>query len=82
VLRIRPRDEPVIAADEEEPFRAFVQGAFGLRRKQMRRVLRELWKIEAGEAERALEMAGVEPAGRPETISPAQFARLLRVRLR
>ena len=78
VLRIVPRADPDVSADEEESFRKFVQGAFGLRRKQMRRVLRELWEIDAATAEKCLEQAGVDAASRPETLSPGQFVRLLR----
>jgi 16S rRNA (adenine1518-N6/adenine1519-N6)-dimethyltransferase len=82
VIRIVPRAEPTITADEEGAFRALVQGAFGFRRKQMRRVLRDLWEIDAAEADTLLAMAKVEPAARPETLSPAQFAALLRARAR
>jgi 16S rRNA (adenine1518-N6/adenine1519-N6)-dimethyltransferase len=59
-----------------------VQAAFGLRRKQMRRVLRELWSIDAESAEQILRTVGVDPALRPETLSPTDFAALLRVRQR
>lgn len=80
VLRITPREDPVIAADEEEPFRALVQGAFGMRRKQMGRSLRALWSLGADEAKALLVRAGVDPASRPEVLSPAEFARILRCR--
>ncbi len=79
VVRITPRPDPVVAEDEEEPFRVFVQGAFGLRRKQLRRVLRTLWSLDAEAAERILEQAGLDGALRPEVLAPAQFAALLRV---
>jgi 16S rRNA (adenine1518-N6/adenine1519-N6)-dimethyltransferase len=82
VLRIIPRRDPVIDPDEEEPFRAFVQGTFGFRRKQMKRVLRELWDVGADDAERILRDAGVDPTVRPETLSALDFARLLRLRTR
>ena len=74
VLRVTPRADPVIAADEEEPYRTFVQGAFGFRRKQMRRVLRTLANIDAERAEIALRAAGVDPDARPETLSAEQLA--------
>src|SRR3954469_10924883 len=35
VVRITPRATPLIEKDEEHPFRVMVQGAFGMRRKQM-----------------------------------------------
>lgn len=80
VLRIVPRTDPLLEPAEEEPFRLLVQGAFGLRRKQMRRVLRTLYDWDVAQAEAALSAAGIVPAARPETLSPQDFLRLLRVR--
>ena len=80
VLRVTPRVDPVIAPAEEAAFRPFVQAAFGMRRKQMRRVLRELWTLDAEGSERLLDAGGIDPAVRPETLSPAEFAKLLRMR--
>jgi 16S rRNA (adenine1518-N6/adenine1519-N6)-dimethyltransferase len=54
ILRITPRELAVVPEQMERDFRSLVQDAFGLRRKQMRRV------------------------ARPETLSPEDFARLLR----
>jgi 16S rRNA (adenine1518-N6/adenine1519-N6)-dimethyltransferase len=82
VVRIDPRSDPVVRAADEAGFRRFVQNAFGMRRKQMRRVLRELSGVSAQRAEEILSAAGVEPEVRPETLGPEQFARvfgLLRV---
>ena len=79
VVRLTPRAEAAIREDEEEQYRVFVQAAFGMRRKQMRRVLRELWSLDAAQADRILIDAGVDPAVRPETLAPEQFARLLRL---
>jgi 16S rRNA (adenine1518-N6/adenine1519-N6)-dimethyltransferase len=78
VVRIAPRSDPVITSEEEAPFRRFVLDSFGMRRKQMRRVLRSLLRIDAESAERLLATAGIAPEARPETISPAGFAALLR----
>src|SRR5205085_966282 len=80
VLRITPRDDPAIASDEEQDFRVLVQGAFSFRRKQMRRVLREMWDLDAATADDVLARAAIDPAVRPETLSPGDFARLLRAR--
>lgn len=80
VLRITPRSDPVVTEAEEEPFRLLVQGAFGLRRKQMRRVVRTLWGVGPEEAEGMLLAAGIAPDARPETIDAPGFARLLRRR--
>jgi 16S rRNA (adenine1518-N6/adenine1519-N6)-dimethyltransferase len=82
VVRVVPRPDPVVSADEEEEYRGIVQGAFGFRRKQMRRVVRGLWNIEALVADEALARADIDPTARPETLSPERFARLLRARPR
>jgi 16S rRNA (adenine1518-N6/adenine1519-N6)-dimethyltransferase len=79
VVRISPRGDPVVTPEEEQGFRELVQGAFGMRRKQMRRVVRELLDpMSAERAEALLAVAGIESEVRPETLSAAQFAALLR----
>ena len=80
VVRIVPREDPAVREAEEEPFRLLVQGAFGLRRKQLRRVVRTLWSLGAEEAEAVIARAGLDGAARPEVLSPADFAALLRAR--
>jgi 16S rRNA (adenine1518-N6/adenine1519-N6)-dimethyltransferase len=77
VVRITPLATPLVTAEEERPLRTLVQNAFGMRRKQMRRVLRSLIGVDAETAERMLERAGIDPDVRPETLSPGQFAALL-----
>jgi len=62
-----------VKAGEEEPFRTFVQAAFALRRKQMRRVVRTVAPRSAEDAERSLVASGIDPDARPETLSAAQF---------
>ncbi len=78
VVRITPRSEPLITPDEERPFRILVQGAFGMRRKQMRRVVRSLFSLDALHADALLETHGINPEARPETLTPEQFVSLLR----
>jgi 16S rRNA (adenine1518-N6/adenine1519-N6)-dimethyltransferase len=78
VVRITPRQDPLISPDEERPFRTLVQGAFGMRRKQMRRVVRSLYALDADRADELLAAAGIEPADRPEVLSVEQFVALLR----
>ena len=78
VIRIEALADPLVRPDEEPSFRTLVQGAFGLRRKQMRKVLRTLTGVDAPEAEAVLLVAGVEPDVRPETLGPEQFALILR----
>lgn len=79
VVRVTPRADPVVVAHEEQPFRELVQAAFGFRRKQMRRVVRQLKPMQSHEADALLERAGIAPTTRPETLTPGQFAALLRV---
>ena len=78
VVRITPLAEPLITAAEEQPLRTLVQGAFGMRRKQMRRVLRTLRSLDAEAADAILATAGIDPEARPETLSVEQFVRLLK----
>ena len=78
VVRITPLAEPLVTRDEEEPLRKLVQGSFGMRRKQMRRVIRTLRSLGAEEAETMLAAAGIDPEARPETLSAEQFVKLLR----
>ncbi len=80
VVRIGPRPDPVVAPEEEATFRRFVLDSFGMRRKQLRRVIRSVWQISPEQADLALAAAGLEPTVRPETLSPEQFAKLVRSR--
>lgn len=77
VVRIDPRPDPVVSRESEVAFRRLVQNAFTLRRKQMRRVVREMLSASAERADAVLAAAGIEPMVRPETLSPEAFARLL-----
>jgi 16S rRNA (adenine1518-N6/adenine1519-N6)-dimethyltransferase len=78
VVRITPLEAPLITAEEEHSFKVMVQGAFGMRRKQMRRVVRSLFSLDAERADILLAASEIEPEVRPETLSTAQFVRLLR----
>jgi 16S rRNA (adenine1518-N6/adenine1519-N6)-dimethyltransferase len=80
VVRITPLAEPLVTSDEENPFRVLVQSAFGMRRKQMRRVVRTLYSLDAEQADELLTRAGIEPEVRPETLSVEQFVGLMKAR--
>ena len=77
-VSIDPRPDPVVEPGEEEAFRRFVRDVFGMRRKQMRRVLREVLEIDADQAGALLDSSGIDQAARPETLSPEDFARIVR----
>lgn len=77
IVHFVPRSDPVIGAEDEAAFRKLVIASFGLRRKQLRRVVRTVRGLSAEDAETALNAAGLDPEARPETLSALQFARLL-----
>jgi 16S rRNA (adenine1518-N6/adenine1519-N6)-dimethyltransferase len=77
VVRLAPREPRLVDPQHEKRFRRLVQGAFGFRRKQMRRVLRELAGVDPSVATELLERAGIDPESRPETIAPETFVVLL-----
>jgi 16S rRNA (adenine1518-N6/adenine1519-N6)-dimethyltransferase len=80
VVRITPKAAPVVKPNEEEAFRAFVQSVFTMRRKQLQRILRSVASLSAEEADRRLEVAGIDRTARPETLAVEDFARLFAVR--
>ena len=76
VIVIEPRANPVVAPAHERSFRRFVLDAFGMRRKQMRRVIRSIAALDAETADAVLADASIDPAARPETLAAADFERL------
>lgn len=78
VIRITPLETPLVPLEELAEFRAFVQSAFGMRRKQLANILRSVRRLSLDEAAKLLEGQGIDPRARPETLSPTQFAALMR----
>jgi 16S rRNA (adenine1518-N6/adenine1519-N6)-dimethyltransferase len=78
VVRIIPRAHPVIAPSEELAYRTLVQQSFSFRRKQMRRVVRSVFAVDAERADVMLRASDIPPEARPESLSTQQFAALLR----
>ena len=76
VVRLTPRPMPLVSPESLPAFRTFVQAAFGLRRKQMLRVLRTIRALSPDEASALLERAAIDPTVRPEVLTPEQFAAL------
>ncbi len=70
VIRLTPHAAAPFPLPDRARFARFVSAAFSMRRKTLRNSLRGL----AGPAE--FEAAGIAPGRRPETLSPAEFARL------
>ena len=80
VVRIDPRPDPAVTAAEEKSYQRFVIDAFGMRRKQLRRVLRSIWHLPADMADEIIARCNLDPTARPETLTPEDFARLLRAK--
>jgi 16S rRNA (adenine1518-N6/adenine1519-N6)-dimethyltransferase len=78
VVLIEPLEEPIARPGEEAPLRMFVQAAFGMRRKQVQRVLRSLYNLDAARVTSLLRDLEIDPEARPEVLSPWDFVRLLR----
>jgi len=78
VMTVVPRSDPLIAPEERDRFQGFVQGMFGLRRKQLVRVLRTLLAADAEQVETTLRSLGIDPTARPETLAPAEIVQLFR----
>jgi 16S rRNA (adenine1518-N6/adenine1519-N6)-dimethyltransferase len=78
VVRVIPLEKPLVEPTEEQGFREFVQAAFGMRRKQLRRVLRGIRNMETATADTILSDVGIDPTARPETVSADRFAALYR----
>jgi 16S rRNA (adenine1518-N6/adenine1519-N6)-dimethyltransferase len=78
VVRLRPRDDPLVTPDEVRAFQKFVQSLFGMRRKQIQRVLRSVAPDIGEEVSDLLQQHRMDAAARPETFTPAQLAALFR----
>lgn len=76
VVRLTPLAQPLVPVDSLDSFRAFVQAAFGQRRKQMQRVLRSVRGVSAEQAAKVLAQVGIDPSARPEVVAPREFANL------
>jgi len=77
VVRITPRETPLVPLPQAPVLRKLVVGLFGFRRKQLLRGMRELTGWTAERVAGVLEQAGLDPASRPETVAPQAFVRLL-----
>ncbi len=78
VVEVVPLATPAVSAEEEGGFREFVQAVFGMRRKQMKRVIRGIVPSTVEAAETLLRTASVAPDARPETLTVAQLVDVCR----
>lgn len=77
VVRVIPRAQPLLPAALEARFQTVVIQAFGLRRKQMVRVLRTITAWSADDVTALLTRCGIAPDARPEVLSPADWVRVV-----
>lgn len=78
IIRVTPRSDPLINPDEVDSYRGFVQALFGMRRKQLGNALRSAANLSADQAAVVLAELGIDAKARPETLSPLEFAQLMR----
>ncbi len=79
VVRITPFTDPLLTPDERAPFRRFVAGLFGERRKQLTRALRIVTGRDPDDLTGLLERLGLHGRDRPEVLTPQEFVDLFRV---
>jgi 16S rRNA (adenine1518-N6/adenine1519-N6)-dimethyltransferase len=80
LVRLAPREDPLVPAEQAARFRRFVTTCFTRRRKQLRNVVMAATGQPAATVLAGLEQLGLDPAARPETLPPEAFVRLLRWR--
>lgn len=77
VLRIRLHPEPLIPASQMDQFFKLAHAGFGQKRKTLRNSLSAGLSLPAGEVEARLLKADIDPTRRAETLSIAEWARLV-----
>ncbi len=81
VVRIRPLFPPPLTPAEEEGLRTLTRVAFGWRRKQFQKILRDHpeYRVPSDDLERLERAFGHSLTRRPETFGPGDFLRLSRL---
>ncbi len=77
IVRVTPHEVSLVPPALEQRFSVFVQAAFGLRRKQLIRVVRTITSRSAEDAAQVIASCDLRPDARPEVLSPADFVRLV-----
>jgi len=79
VVRLKPLAYPLTVLGERGPFRRFVTGLFGQRRKQLARALRTVTGKVTADISRVLDELGLDSETRAEVLTPAEFVDLFRL---
>ncbi|HEX9704857.1 MAG TPA: 16S rRNA (adenine(1518)-N(6)/adenine(1519)-N(6))-dimethyltransferase RsmA [Gemmatimonadales bacterium] len=77
VVRLSPRPEPLVPPALVADLRAFTTACFSSRRKQLRNAVARATGRPAAAVGAALSGLGLDPATRPERLTPQDFVRLL-----
>ncbi len=80
VLRVTPRRDSALTAEEESHARRLARAAFQWRRKQLAKILRDHPELtfSVSRIGVALDETGIRPTDRPEQLSPEDFLALAR----
>ena len=78
VIRIVPHDPPRLEVEEETALRRLTRAAFGHRRKQFQRILRDAYRLTPEGVGRLESATGFDLRMRPEQFGPGQFIHLAR----
>lgn len=78
VVRITPHVPPRLRPEEETSLRELTRAAFGQRRKQFQRILRDAYGLSAEEVDALGAGLGFDLRQRPETFTPEEFVELAR----
>lgn len=73
VIRIVPHSPPRVEPEVEDALRALTRAAFGQRRKQFQRILRDAYHLSPERVADLESRTGFDLRDRPETFSPDQF---------
>jgi len=78
VIRIVPHVPPRLPPEEEEGLRRLTRAAFGQRRKQFQRILRDAYALSPEQVAALEAKLGMDLRDRPETFAPERFIDLAR----
>ena len=78
VIRIVPHDPPRVTQEDERSLRHLTRAAFGQRRKQFQRILRDAYGLSVEQVEALGRELGMDLQARPESFAPERFLDLAR----
>jgi len=78
VIRIRPHHPPRLSEQDERAVRSLTRAAFGQRRKQFQRILRDAYHLAPDRIAELEQETGMSLTQRPETFPPDRFVTLAR----